>query len=106
MLSAIANSQPAVTPAPGWQFVFVSLAIVILLLEIIHGWRLGLVRQLVRIIAIVVAYSCAFFAARATIPLMHSFFKFPDPIVAVLGCAILSDVFFAAITPTCKVLFI
>ena len=74
MLSAIANSQPAATPAPGWQFVFVSLAIVILLLEIIHGWRLGLVRQLVRVIAIVVAYSCAFFGARATVPLMRSFF--------------------------------
>ena len=105
MLSAIANSQPAVTPAPGWQFVFVSLAIVILLLEIIHGWRLGLVRQLVRIIAIIVAYSCAFFAARATIPLMHSFFKLPDPILAVLGGAILAAVLFAAINLTGAFLF-
>src|SRR5881227_3892439 len=105
MLSAIANPQPAAPPAPGWQFVFVSLAIVILLLEIIHGWRLGLVRQLVRIIAIVVAYSCAFFAARATIPLMHSFFKLPDPILAVLGGAILAAVLFAAINLTGTFLF-
>jgi len=105
MLSAIANSQPAVTPAPGWQFVFVSLAIVVLLLEIIHGWRLGLVRQLVRIIAIVVAYSCAFFAARATVPLMHSFFKLPDPILAVLGGAILAAILFAAINLTGAFLF-
>jgi hypothetical protein len=82
---------------PGWQFVFVSLAVVVLLLEIIHGWRLGLVRQLVRVIAIVVAYSCAFFAARATVPLMHSFFKLPDPILAVLGGAILAAVLFTAI---------
>src|SRR5207245_1100445 len=81
MLSALANPQPAAVAAPGWQFVFVSLAIVILLLEIVHGWRLGLVRQLVRVIAIVVAYSCAFFAARATVPLMRSFFKLPDPIL-------------------------
>src|SRR5437899_9457306 len=97
MLSAIANPQPAAAAAPGWQFVFVSLAIVVLLLEIIHGWRLGLVRQLVRVIAIVVAYSCAFFAARATVPLMHSFFKLPDPILAVLGGAILAAILFAAI---------
>jgi uncharacterized membrane protein required for colicin V production len=82
---------------PGWQFVFGSLAVVVLLLEIIHGWRLGLVRQLVRVIAIVVAYSCAFFAARATVPLMHSFFKLPDPILAVLGGAILAAVLFTAI---------
>jgi Colicin V production protein len=97
MLAATANAQPAAVGAPGWQFVFVSLAIVILLLEIIHGWRLGLVRQLVRVIAIVVAYSCAFFAARATVPLMHSFFKLPDPILAVLGGAILAAILFAAI---------
>jgi Colicin V production protein len=97
MLSAIANPQPAAVAAPGWQLVFVSLAIVILLLEIIHGWRLGLVRQLVRVIAIVVAYSCAFFAARATVPLVHSFFKLPDPILAILGGAILAAILFAAI---------
>ncbi len=97
MLSAIANPQPATMAAPGWQFAFVSLAIVVLLLEIIHGWRLGLIRQLVRVIAIVVAYSCAFFAARATVPLMHSFFKLPDPILAVLGGAILAAILFAAI---------
>ena len=97
MLSAIANSQPAAVAAAGWQYVFVSLAIVVLLLEIIHGWRLGLVRQLVRVIAIIVAYSCAFFGARATVPIMRSFFKLPDPILAVLGGAILAAILFAAI---------
>lgn len=97
MLSAIANPQLAAMAAPGWQFVFLSLAIVVLLLEIIHGWRLGLVRQLVRVVAIVVAYSCAFFAGRTMVPLMHSFFNLPDPILAVLGGAILAALLFAAI---------
>src|SRR5207248_3910491 len=78
MLSAIANPQPATVAEPGWQYVFISLAVVIILLEIIHGWRLGLARQLVRVIAIIVAYSCAFFGARATVPIMRSFFKLPD----------------------------
>src|SRR5512133_2370446 len=97
MLAVIANPQPDPGGASNWQLVFVSLAVVILLLEIIHGWRLGLIRQLVRVIAIIVAYSCGFFAARATIPLMRSFFKLPDPILAVLGGAILGFVLFAAI---------
>jgi hypothetical protein len=105
MLSAIAHPQSAAVAVPGWQFVFVSLAVVIILLEIIHGWRLGLVRQLVRVIAIVVAYSCAFFAARATVPLMRSFFKLPDPILAVLGGAILAAILFAAINLTGAFLF-
>jgi hypothetical protein len=105
MLSAIANSQPATVTEPGWQYVFISLAVVIILLEIIHGWRLGLVRQLVRVIAIIVAYSCAFFGARAIIPIMRSFFKLPDPILAVLGGAILAAILFAAINLTGALLF-
>src|SRR3977135_4028368 len=105
MLSAIATPQPATVVEPGWQYVFISLAIVIILLEIIHGWRLGLVRQLVRVIAIIVAYSCAFFGARATVPIMRSFFKLPDPILAVLGGAILAAILFPAINLTGAFLF-
>src|SRR2546430_16420700 len=105
MLSAIANSQPATVTEPGWQYVFISLAVVIILLEIIHGWRLGLVRQLVRGIAIIVAYSCAFFGARATVPIMRSFFKLPDPILAVVGGAILAAILFAVINLTGAFLF-
>jgi hypothetical protein len=105
MLSAIANPQPATVAEPGWQYVFISLTVVIILLEIIHGWRLGLVRQLVRVIAIVVAYSCAFFGAGATVPIMRSFFKLPDPILAVLGGAILAAILFAAINVTGAFLF-
>ena len=105
MLSAIANPQPATVAEPGWQYVFISLAVVIILLEIIHGWRLGLVRQLVRVIAIIVAYSCAFFGARATVPIMRSFFKLPDPILAVLGGAILAAILFAGINLTGAFLF-
>src|SRR5438270_6948864 len=105
MLSAIANSQPATVTEPGWQYVFISLAIVIILLEIIHGWRLGLVRQLVRVIAIIVAYSCAFFGARSTVSIMRSFFKLPDPILAVLGGSILAAILFAGINLTGAFLF-
>src|SRR5437762_6291391 len=105
MLAATMNSQPAPPGTSAWQFVFMSLAIVVLLLEIIHGWRLGLVRQLVRVIAIVVAYSCAFFAARATVPIMRSLFVLPDPILAVLGGAILAAILFAAINLTGAFLF-
>ena len=105
MLSAIANPQPATIAEPGWQYVFISLAVIIVLLEIIHGWRLGLIRQLVRVIAIIVAYSCAFFGAGATVPIMRSFVKLPDPVLAVLGGAILAAILFAAINLTGAFLF-
>ena len=85
MLAAITNPQPAAPSGSNWQIVFVSLAVVILLLEVIHGWRLGLIRQLVRVIAIIVAYSCGFFAAGATVPLLRPHLKLPDPILAAVG---------------------
>jgi len=97
VLAVIANPQPNPGGTSNWQFVFVSLAVVILLLEIIHGWRLGLIRQLVRVIAIIIAYACGFFAANATVPIMRSALKLPDPILAILGGAILAFVLFAAI---------
>jgi hypothetical protein len=59
----------------------------------------------VRVIAIIVAYSCAFFGARATVPIMRSFFKLPDPVLAVLGGAILATILFAAINLTGAFLF-
>ncbi|PYI74973.1 MAG: hypothetical protein DMF04_11490 [Verrucomicrobia bacterium] len=106
MVVASANSQPLIAGAEsGWQLVFVSFAIVIILLEMIHGWRLGLVRQIVRVIAIVVAYSSGFFGARATVPIMRSYFKLPDPILGALGGAILGLTLFVAINVTGAFLF-
>jgi uncharacterized membrane protein required for colicin V production len=97
ILAAITNPRPAATSGSNWQIVFVSLAVVILLLEVIHGWRLGLIRQLVRVIAIIVAYSCGFFAAGATVPLLRPHLKLPDPILAAVGGTILAFILFAAV---------
>jgi hypothetical protein len=97
MFAAVTDPQPAAAGSTNWQLVFASLAVVILLLEIIHGWRLGLIRQLVRVIAILVAYSCGFFAAGATVPLLRPHLKFPDPILAAVGGASLAFILFAAI---------
>ena len=47
--------------SPLWQLVFISFAIVLILFEIVRGWRLGLMRQVMRVIAIVAAYAAAFF---------------------------------------------
>lgn len=105
MLGAVANPQPSAPAGSSWQLVFISLAILIFLLEIIHGWRLGLIRQLVRVIAIIVAYSCGFFAAGATVPLLRPHLKFPDPILAAVGGAILAFIVFTAINATGAALF-
>jgi len=38
----------AVAGSPLWQAIFISFAIVFILFEIVRGWRLGLIRQVVR----------------------------------------------------------
>jgi hypothetical protein len=38
----------AVAGSPLWHAVFISFAVVFILFEVVRGWRLGLIRQLVR----------------------------------------------------------
>ena len=89
----------------GWQAVFISFAIVMILLEIIHGWRIGLMRQLVRIIAIVAAYACAFFAGSSVLPMARSFVKLPDPILIIFGGVVLGALVFAVLNGLGPILF-
>ena len=42
--------------SPFWQTIFLSFACVLILFEVVRGWRLGLMRQVMRILAIVAAY--------------------------------------------------
>jgi hypothetical protein len=53
----------AVTGSPLWQAVFISFAVVLILFEVVRGWRLGLIGQLVRIAALAAAYGPRFSAA-------------------------------------------
>jgi len=89
----------------GWQMLFVSFTILIILLEIIHGWRIGLTRQLVRVVAIIVAYGCAVFAGPAVLPIARSFVRLPDPILAILGGAALGAILFAILNGIGPLLF-
>ena len=90
--------NPAVPPIVGssaWQLAFLSFAAVILILEVLHGWRIGLTRQLMRIVAIIAAYSCAIFAGPALLPITRSFVKLPDPILTLIAGAVLGAIVFA-----------
>src|SRR6266480_1026985 len=50
-----------VAGSPLWQAIFVSFAIVLILFEVVRGWRLGLLRQLVRLAALVVSIGTILF---------------------------------------------
>jgi len=96
---------PPIAGSSAWQLAFLSFAILILILEVLHGWRMGLTRQLVRIVAIIAAYCCAIFAGPVLLPIIRSFAKLPDPILVVVGGAMLGAIVFAILNALGPILF-
>ena len=107
-LSAIRNPQSEIQSIAGstaWQTIFVSFALVLILLEIIRGWLLGIVRQLMRVAAIIAAYAVAFFCGSMTVPLLRPVVKMPDIILSALGGAILAFLVYALVASLGSILF-
>ena len=88
-----------------WQTVFVSFAVVLLLLEVIRGYRLGLPRQLMRGAAVIAAYAAAYFGGNLMLPLLRPILKWPDFIVSMIGGALLAIVVYGVIASLGSMLF-
>src|ERR1043166_9623762 len=88
-----------------WQTVFLSFAAVLLLFEIIRGYRLGLPRQLMRGAAVIAAYAAAYFGGNLVLPLPRSVLNWPDFIVSMIGGALLAIVVYGVIASLGTLLF-
>src|SRR5437016_6237506 len=88
-----------------WQAVFISFGVILILFEVVRGWRLGLMRQLVRVAALTAAYAAAFYGGRLVVPLLRSFLKMPDIVLSILGGAVLALVIYASITSLGMIFF-
>jgi colicin V production protein len=95
----------AVAGSPLWQAVFISFAIVLVLFEVVRGWRLGLFGQLVRIAALVVAYGAAVLCGGMLVPLTRPFLKMPNIVLSILTGAVLALVIYALVTGMGMILF-
>jgi hypothetical protein len=95
----------AVAGSPLWQAVFISFAVVFILFEVVRGWRLGLIRQLVRVVALATAYAAAVFGGRLLVPITRPFLKMPDIVLSIVAGAALALVIYAVVTSTGMVLF-
>ena len=87
-----------VAGSPLWQAVFISFGVILVLFEVVRGWRLGLIRQLVRVAALAAAYAAAFYGGRLVVPLVRSFLRMPDIVLSILGGAVLALAIYASIT--------
>jgi uncharacterized membrane protein required for colicin V production len=100
------NSQiQTVAGSPLWQIVFVSFALLLILFEILRGWRRGLPRQVARLGALVAGYFAGYFAWKFFGPLLGMFFRLPDALLSILASAIFGLVIYAIISGIGSALF-
>lgn len=103
--SAIQNPQTEIAGSPAWQTVFLSFAVVLILFEMIRGWRLGIMRQLMRVVAVVAAYAAAYFGGDLLLPLLRSSLKMPDIVISALAGVILAVIVYGIIASLGTILF-
>jgi uncharacterized membrane protein required for colicin V production len=100
------NSQiQSVAGSPLWQIVFVSFAIILILFEILRGWRRGLPRQVARLGALVAAYFAAYFGGKFLAPLLGMFVRMPDTLLSILAGALFALIIYAVISGIGSALF-
>ena len=91
--------------SPVWQIVFLSFALVLLLLELLRGWRLGILRQLMRGAGIIAAYAAAWFGGGLLVPLLRPILKWPDFVISLIGGALLAMIVYGVIASLGSILF-
>jgi uncharacterized membrane protein required for colicin V production len=100
------NSQlEAAAGSPLWQIVFVSFALILILFEILRGWRRGLPRQVARLGALIAAYFAGYFAWKFFGPLVGIFLRLPDAVLSMIAGVILGLVVYAVISGIGAALF-
>jgi hypothetical protein len=101
----LTSETQAVAGSPLWQVVFASFGVILILFEVLRGWRLGLMRQITRLIALGAAYGAAFLGASLCVPMARSFYKMPDPVLSILCGAILALAVYALVSGIGAILF-
>lgn len=95
----------SVAGSPLWQLVFISFAVVLILFEVVRGWRLGLMRQVMRVIAIAAAYAAAWFGGQLLVPVARPLLKIPDVVLSILCGAVLALLIYFVITSVGTIVF-
>jgi Colicin V production protein len=101
----VTSETQAVVGSPLWQVVFISFGVILILFEVLRGWRLGLMRQIMRLIALGAAYAAAFLGGTLLVPAVRPFFKMPDPILSILCGAILAVAAYMLVSGIGAILF-
>jgi len=86
------------------QLIFLVVVGIVIFYQSLRGWRLGPVRQLLRIIAIAGAYAAAYFGSAATVSVLHPL-GFPNIVLQGIGGIALGIVTYLAVSLLAGILF-
>ncbi len=87
-----------------WQAILVLGAVALVLFSAWRGWRLGIVRQVLSIVALVVAYAAGWLLGGFLIPVLRPL-GFPDSVLTLIGGGVIGLVVYVAFAIVCGVLF-
>ncbi|MEA3188308.1 MAG: hypothetical protein QOD99_2138 [Chthoniobacter sp.] len=90
--------------ADRFRLIFLIAAALFVLVQVVRGWRSGVVRQLVNLLALIVAYAVAIFGGRLAVPVFRPI-GYPDFLVSLIAGSIMAMVAFTAISLTGRILF-
>ncbi len=90
--------------ADSWQAIFFASAAIFIAYQMFRGWRLGVVRQLVNLFALILAYGVAIFGGTSVVPVLRPL-GYPDFIVSLVAGSIMASLVFASISFLGRILF-
>lgn len=88
-----------------WRSALLVAAAMVVLLKAWQGWRLGLVRQVVGLVALAVAAGCGYFGSGAVGALLSPLLPFPEQVLGAVGGIVFGCVVYLAITIVSAILF-
>ena len=103
-----AVATPAVPVSAGsslWQLLFLSFGCILILFEILRGWRRGIARQLARLGGLIAAYFVGYFGGDLIGPWVRPFFRLPNAVLSMVAGAVLALLVYAVISGLGTMLF-
>jgi uncharacterized membrane protein required for colicin V production len=101
----VTSETQAAAGSPLWQVVFISFGAILILFEVLRGWRLGLMRQATRLVGLGAAYAAVFLGGKLFVPMARFFFTMPDPVLSFLCGAILAFAAYMIVSGVGAILF-